>query len=123
MKDQSNGKTLSGASIFLEGSSIATVTNEYEFYSLTAPEGNYTLIISYLGYKNLEEPVVLNKNIKFNSELLEDAGQLDQVIITAEESKKVDLRTPQMSVATKAKLVFTNDRHCSSLFTSQLKIF
>lgn len=99
LKGQANGETLLGATIFLRDTSIGTTTNEYGFYSLTAPQGSYTLVISYLGYKTEETSIVLDKNIKFNSELVEDAGQLDEVIITAEESKKVDLQTPQMSVA------------------------
>ncbi|MEW7278240.1 TonB-dependent receptor [Aquimarina sp. 2201CG1-2-11] len=99
LKDQTNGETLLGATIFLKGISIGTTTNEYGFYSLTAPQGDYTLVISYLGYKTIEKVIVLDKNIKFNSELLEDAGQLDEVVITVDESKKVNLRTPQMSVA------------------------
>lgn len=98
LKDQTNGETLLGATILLKGTSIGTTTNEYGFYSLTAPKGSYTLVISYLGYKTIEEPIDLDKNIKLNSELVQDAGQLDEVIVTAEESKKVNLRTPQMSV-------------------------
>jgi hypothetical protein len=99
LKDQSNGETLLGASILLKGTTIGATTNEYGFYSLTAPKGNYTLVISYMGYATIEKNIVLDKNIKFNTELEEDAGQLDEVVITAEESKKVNLRTPQMSVA------------------------
>ena len=99
LKDQANGETLLGTTILLKGTSIGTITNEYGFYSLTAPKGDYTLVISYLGYKTIESDIVLDKNIKFNAELQEDAGQLDEVVITAEESKKVNLRTPQMSVA------------------------
>ena len=64
LKDQANGETLLGATIFLKGTSIGTTTNEYGFYSLNAPKGNYTLVISYLGYKTIEEAIVLDKNIK-----------------------------------------------------------
>ncbi len=99
IKDHANGETLLGAAILLKGTTIGATTNEYGFYSLTAPKGTYTLVISYLGYKTIEEPIVLDKNIKFNSEITEDAGQLSEVVITAGESKKINLRTPQMSVA------------------------
>ncbi|NMH89829.1 TonB-dependent receptor [Flavivirga algicola] len=99
LKDQANGETLLGATILLKGTTIGTTTNEYGFYSLTAPKGNYTLVISYLGYATIEKEIVLNENVKLNSELVEDAGQLQEVVINAEESKKVNLRAPQMSVA------------------------
>ncbi|WP_299838944.1 TonB-dependent receptor [uncultured Tenacibaculum sp.] len=98
LKDKANGETLFGATVFLKGTSRGTITNEYGFYSLTAPKGNYTLSVSYIGYKPLEKEIELTKNIKFNADLSEDANVLDEVVISAEESKKVNLRSPQMSV-------------------------
>ncbi|WP_299520222.1 TonB-dependent receptor [Winogradskyella sp.] len=99
LKNKTNGETLLGATILLKGTTIGTTTNEYGFYSLTASEGDYILIISYLGFKTIETPIILDKDIKFNIELEEDTGLLDEVIINSEESKKVNLRSPQMSVA------------------------
>ncbi|MBO6630575.1 MAG: TonB-dependent receptor [Psychroserpens sp.] len=99
LKDQTNGETLLGATIYLKGTSIGTTTNEYGFYSLTTSSGNYTLIISYLGYRTIEKTIELNKNLRFNAELEEDSGLLDEIIITTKESKKVNLRSPQMSVS------------------------
>ncbi|WP_442266915.1 TonB-dependent receptor [Tenacibaculum sp. ZS6-P6] len=97
LKDKANGETLFGATVFLKGTSLGTTTNEYGFYSLTAPRGNYTLSVSYIGYQPIEKGIVLNKNIKFNTDLSEDINVLDEVIISTEESKKVNLRSPQMS--------------------------
>lgn len=97
LKDNANGETLFGATVFLKGTSIGTMTNEYGFYSLTAPEGKYTLSISYIGYAPIEKEIQLTENIKFNASLKEDTNVLDEVVITSEESKKVDLRSPQMS--------------------------
>ncbi|AUC13889.1 collagen-binding protein [Tenacibaculum sp. SZ-18] len=97
LKDNANGETLFGATVFLKGTSIGTMTNEYGFYSLTAPEGKYTLSISYVGYAPIEKEIQLTQNIKFNTSLKEDTNVLDEVVITSEESKKVDLRSPQMS--------------------------
>lgn len=99
IKDASNGETLLGATILLKGTTIGSTTNEYGFYSITASEGSYTLVVSYLGFATVEQQITLTSNQKLNIELKEDTSQLDQVVITAEESKKVNLRTPQMSVA------------------------
>ncbi|CAL2080880.1 TonB-dependent receptor [Tenacibaculum sp. 190524A02b] len=99
LKDKANGETLFGATVFLKGTSLGTITNEYGFYSLTAPKGNYTLSISYIGYSPIEKEIELTKNIKFNTSLGKNANLLEEVIITSEESKKVNLRSPQMSVA------------------------
>ncbi|MFY7670253.1 TonB-dependent receptor [Tenacibaculum sp. MEBiC06402] len=98
LKDNANGETLFGATVFLKGTSLGTTTNEYGFYSLTAPEGNYTLVVSYVGYASIEKEIQLSENIKFNASLNEDTNVLEEVVISSEESKKVDLRSPQMSV-------------------------
>jgi hypothetical protein len=99
VKDVANGETFLGATVMLKGTSLGSTTNEYGFYSITAPEGNYTLTTSYIGFTTLERGINLSANQKHNIELKADAAQLDEVVIRAEESKKVDLLTPQMSVA------------------------
>ncbi|MCF1420896.1 TonB-dependent receptor [Mangrovimonas futianensis] len=99
IKDQSNGETLMGATVYLEGSNFGTTTNEYGFFSLQAPEGNYTLIISFIGYNTVKQDVNLNKKLNFNLELEESSMALDEVIINAEQSESISLRDPQMSVS------------------------
>lgn len=99
VKDASNGETAFGASVFLKGTSIGGITNEYGFYSITAPKGDYTLIISYVGYTTMRQTVSLNANEKINFELQESTTQLETVLITAEESEQVNIRSPQMSVS------------------------
>lgn len=96
--DKSNGETLFGASVFLKGTTTGVITNEYGFYSLTAPEGNYTLIISYMGYAEIEQEVTLTSSQKFNFEIAEYSTSLDEVVVTAEEPERVILKKPEMSV-------------------------
>ena len=62
--DIDNGETLFGASVFLEGTSIGVVTNEYGFYSITAPKGEYRLLITYMGYADIKQELNLNSNQK-----------------------------------------------------------
>lgn len=100
VKDAANGETLLGSTVLLKGKIIGSTTNEYGFYSITAPEGNYTLIVSYLGFTTFERTLNLNSNQNLNIEIKEDASKLDEVVIraNAEEPEKVALLTPQMSV-------------------------
>ncbi|MCF2876362.1 MULTISPECIES: TonB-dependent receptor [unclassified Tenacibaculum] len=98
LKSETNGETLTGATVLLKGTNLGVSTNEYGFYSLTVPKGNYTLIISYLGFTTVEKEVSLNSNLKLNFELQEDTSQLDEVVINSEGLKKTNIRTPQMSV-------------------------
>ena len=47
-----NGEALIYASILIEGESSGTTTNEYGFFSITAPDSNAVIVISYMGYNN-----------------------------------------------------------------------
>nr|WP_299069289.1 TonB-dependent receptor [uncultured Allomuricauda sp.] len=97
--DTMNGETLFGTSIFLKGTTIGAVTNEYGFYSITAPKGSYTMIVSHMGYKEIIMEVVLDQNQKIDVEIQEFSTQLDEVEVTAEEPERAILRKPEMSVS------------------------
>jgi hypothetical protein len=83
IKAKSSGEELIGAVVFLkEKPEIGAVTNEYGFFSITAPKGNYTFVASSLGYKQIEKKIVLEANVKENV-MMEDQGrQLDEVVIS-----------------------------------------
>jgi hypothetical protein len=99
ISDVENGETLFGANIYLKGTNFGAITNEYGFYSLAAPAGKYTLIVSYLGYSELSQEIDLDKNLQFNLEIKEAENQLDEVVIIAEDdSEKLNIREPQMGV-------------------------
>ncbi|PKH52047.1 hypothetical protein CXF68_15695 [Tenacibaculum sp. Bg11-29] len=97
--DKGSGETLFGASIFLKGTTNGVVTNEYGFYSITAPKGNYTLIVSYLGYGEIIREILLDRNQKLDFKIIESSTKLDEVVLAGEETKHVNLRNPEMSVS------------------------
>lgn len=99
VKEANNGETAFGASVFLKGTTIGSMSNEYGFYSITAPKGTYTLVVSYIGFSDITREITLDKNLKIDFEILEESTQLQEVIITAEESERASLRNPQMSVS------------------------
>ncbi len=99
VKDQSNGETLFGASVFLKGTTVGVITNEYGFYSISAPKGTYTLIVSYMGYLEISKEVVLDTNQKIDFEIEEFSTRLEEVVVTGEETERVNLRKPEMSVS------------------------
>ncbi len=97
--DSKNGETLFGASVYFMNTTIGVMTNEYGFYSLTVPEGTYTLVVSYMGYNEIIEETTLDSTRKMDFELLESSNKLKEVVLVAEESERVNIRTPQMSTA------------------------
>ena len=105
--EAANGETAFGASVYIKGTYIGTITNEYGFYSISAPKGNYTLIVSYVGFQDISTEIVLDKNQKINFDIETSATQLDEVMITVDDSDKLNIRDPQMSV-TKIKIVAIN---------------
>ena len=97
--DKVNGETLFGASVFLQGTTIGVVTNEYGFYSITATEGTYTVVVSYMGFSEVNQEVILDKNQKLNFEIAEASTQLEEVVVTGDEPERALLRKPEMSVS------------------------
>ena len=99
VKDAKSGELLFGATVYFNESKSGTVTNEYGFYSITAPTNTYTVFISYLGYQSKEINLELNANTTLNFQLEESADQLEEVVVTSTNSKTINLRSPQMSVS------------------------
>ncbi|TXD46518.1 TonB-dependent receptor [Polaribacter sp. IC073] len=95
--DNSNNETLIGVSIYLSELNAGTTTNEYGFYSITIPKGNYKLQISYLGYTTIIENLELLEKTSKNFNLREESESLNEIIIESN-IEKLNLKTPQMSV-------------------------
>ncbi|MBL0736859.1 TonB-dependent receptor [Flavobacterium sp. GN10] len=95
--DSRNNETLIGVSIYIPSLKIGTTTNEYGFYSLSAPKGEYEIEISYTGYQTIQKTVILNQNSKSNFSIKEGGEELQEVIIT-ENKGKTNIKSPEMSV-------------------------
>jgi hypothetical protein len=92
----SNGEELIGATVYIKGTNIGTVTNQYGFYSISLPEGEYIINFSFVGYTNYETKINLNANKKLNVFLNENINQLEEVEIFAK-SKKENIERVEMS--------------------------
>ena len=97
ISDNKNKETLIGVNIYIIEAKASLTTNEYGFYSITLPKDNYIVLISYLGYQELEEQINLSQNTKKNFLLSENSLQLQEVIVT-ENKKRAEIRKPEMSV-------------------------
>ena len=97
VSDANNNETLIGVSVYVSELNIGTYTNEYGFYSITLPKGNYTLQISYIGFETFSEKLEINQNVKKNFSLKESKQELKEVVIT-ENAYKTNIKKPEMSV-------------------------
>ncbi len=96
ISDKKNNETLIGVSVAIKELKAFTATNEYGFYSLTLPKGDYEISISSVGYESITEKIALNKNIRKDYKLTEVGQVLDEVVFS--EKNKTNTRKPEMSV-------------------------
>ena len=82
ISDAKNNETLIGVNILVKGTKTFTSTNEYGFYSITLPKGDYELNISYVSYTIIDEKISLTEDIKKNYSLSESENVIEEVIIT-----------------------------------------
>ncbi|WP_449438017.1 TonB-dependent receptor [Pedobacter steynii] len=99
VRDASTGETLIGATVKLQSATqnSGIATNAYGFYSITAAEGEYSLIVSYSGYQSNTQKITLNKALKINIELAA-VSDLQEVVISASERKNENVKSPQMGL-------------------------
>lgn len=98
IKDAATGETLIGASIRIkELLSVGTVTNNYGFYSLSVPDGAYTLMFTYIGYETITRQVSLQHDQAINISL-SSKSDLQEVVISANRPNNDQISSPQMGV-------------------------
>lgn len=98
IKDSQTGETLIGAIVQVkELPNIAVITNEYGFYSLYVPAGEYNLSVSFVGYSNYSIPVKANSDVQVGIQLISTTRELEEVSVTAQRSND-NLTKPQMGV-------------------------
>lgn len=97
IKDAANGEDLIGAEVIIGGTRTGTVSNTYGFYTLSLPEGEYTLVFNYIGYMRKEVRVELRKDTKLNVEMEMGAEQLSEVVVSAR-GKNANVINAEMSV-------------------------
>ncbi|MFN8308653.1 MAG: TonB-dependent receptor [Chitinophagales bacterium] len=84
VKDSANGETLIQAIVYVNELGKGATTNEYGFYSLNLPEGNYTLKVTYVGFQTKFIPIKLKADSRLNVELNSSAILTKEVTVTAE---------------------------------------
>lgn len=77
--------TVDFATVYLKGTNYGGTTNEKGIYHLQAPAGEYTLVVSAIGYKTVEKPVKLmrGERTKMNVVISPQATELDEVVVVS----------------------------------------
>lgn len=111
VKDAKTGEELPGATVYLkELPNTGITTNSYGFYSLTIPQGKYTLICRYIGYADFTYPVdsVYNRKLSINLQPISQELQQVEVTSTKEEEeqtvKSSEVGVQHLDIKTIAKI-------------------
>lgn len=97
VKEDATGEYLIGANVYIKELVKGTTTNQYGFYSLTVDEGDYTLVISFIGLEEYTELVKLTDDKRINVSLKSASINKDEVVISSERADKNTQQT-QMGV-------------------------
>ena len=106
--DSLTAETLIGANVFIMGTGFGAATDfEGEYRINGIPAGNYTLIVSYIGYVSKEYPVRIeqNKTLQLDAELALDVVLSEEVVITAQAAGQVAAINQQLNANTIVNIV------------------
>lgn len=106
--DAKSNETIIGVNVYIPELKTGTTTNEYGFYSITIPKGNYTVQLSFISFQTLTESINLDKNTKSNFKLFSNEVQLEEVVITTDKKatniRKAEMSSNKLSIATIKKM-------------------
>ncbi|MCK9399818.1 MAG: TonB-dependent receptor [Bacteroidales bacterium] len=97
VKDAETGEDLFGASILVAEIGTGSVANEYGFYSVSLPKGQYSLSFSYTGYESQIHNVTVEKDIVLDIQLNPLSQTLKEIEIKAERTD-ANVKAPEMSI-------------------------
>lgn len=99
VSEEETGETLIGVNVLIPTLQIGAITNEYGFYSITLPLGEYEVFYSSIGFQTQKLNINLSSNITQNLSLLTDSEELNEIVIKAD-VENLNIKKPQMSVNT-----------------------
>jgi hypothetical protein len=100
IRDKQTGEELIGATVYVEELMDGTIANSYGFYSMTLPSGTYHFRFSYVGFKQIEKTIILQKDVILNIDLDGLAISIEEVVISATKEKDGNIKSAQMSATT-----------------------
>ncbi|HEU4717828.1 MAG TPA: TonB-dependent receptor [Bacteroidia bacterium] len=96
VKNKKSGESIIGAIIRIpEVKGAGAASNEYGFFSITVPEGDYTLTVSMTGYKPQSIPLSLHQNVHQDF-MLEDTSFTQKEVVITGDRKDQNVTDPQM---------------------------
>lgn len=103
--DQSTNETLPGASVVVKGTTKGATTDLDGKFNLTVSPGENTLVISYIGYENMEVEIGNLRTV--NVQLIPSSSSLEEVVVVGYGSTKVKDLTSSITTLKAEDLIKT----------------
>lgn len=84
--DQATGAGMPGVNVLVKGTTVGTVTDVEGNYSIQVPDGNATLVFSFIGYATQE--VAVSGRSSVNVSIAEDVTSLGEVVVVGYGTKQ-----------------------------------
>lgn len=103
LSDSKSGEALLFAGVFIQGTNIATTTNEYGFFSITINENEIEgdkveIVFSYLGYTPKKITVAKSSSMRLDAKIDAETTQIGEVTITGTRTaEEKEVSSTQMS--------------------------
>lgn len=112
------GETVDFATIYFKGTQYGCTPNEKGIYHLHAPAGNYTLVVSAIGYGPFEKEVVLKPGHRIQEDVVirPVATELDEVVVVSSGVSRVKA-SAYNAVAIDAKELHNSTQDLASALT------
>ena len=95
--DAASKEALIGVSVYIPELKTGISTNEYGFYSITIPKGNYSIKVGFVGYVNTQDTLSISQNTKKDFLLVSNSKILSEVVVSGTK-KTAEIKGPEMSV-------------------------
>ena len=96
IEDKVSGEKLIGATVRIkELTKSGTITNNYGFYSVSLPPGNFTLVYSFVGYNTIEKKVATTGDQVIDVRL-DTQNELNEIVIKSNKPNNDNVASPQM---------------------------
>lgn len=79
--DKNSGETMIGANVYVKELGVGTASNVYGFYSLTLPNGEYSIEVSFVGYKKYTKIMNFNKSKKLDFQIEQTSYNLEEIVV------------------------------------------
>ncbi len=85
--DSASGEALIGASLFVQEINKGVATNVYGYYSITLDQGEHTLLVRYLGYRDQVRPINLTADTRIDFDLVDAATVIREAEVVGRKGK------------------------------------